>query len=47
MKSSNKVLTTPHIPARKFSLSHFSSKKKNIILFEKIYIVLIADKGNR
>ena len=46
-KRNNEVLTTLHILARIFSLFHFSSKKKIIILFEKIYIVLIPDKGNR
>ena len=34
-KRNNEVLTTPHIPARKFSLFHFSSKKKKSLFCSK------------
>ena len=44
VKRKNELLTTPHIPARKFSLVHFSSKKKSLFCSKNSTLYLLRTK---
>ena len=44
LKLPNEVLTTPHIPARKFSLFHFSSQKSSLFCSKKSTLYSLRTK---